>query len=457
MAADLTLLDFGAAGQQAWATAEILGHRATTSIRYQDVDFDRLARRIGRDQVRRLAFHIAAFEINRLVSLRPDDLDWGPGAEYVTEDFAELWRTVLQRVWAQWRYENDDPVYAGPAFATVAGSGTAMPASGEVPLVFCGGGKDSLLSAHLAGRMGPFASLAYSHSVYGAAAPQHALIDGLLDHTAVGDRRRQWVYDDFLDSSILDFVPSSRSRTLTAAETPSSVFAALPVALARGHNALVVAHERSADTGNLVWAATGEDVNHQWGKSLEAERLLSDYVQSHLVTGLAYFSLLKPLRDPHIFHALNDVAGAVPATHSCNVRKPWCERCPKCAYVWLNYHAYLPAEVTGRVFSGQNLFDVPELALTWRQMVGLEDHTPFECIGEVGESVLAFHLCQARGLTGRALDEFVATGIPVPDLDEVLSMDPGHGAMPEWARAVTDEQFPAWAAGTRRFVESVLP
>ena len=68
---------------------------------------------------------------------------------------------------------------------------------------------------------------------------------------------------------------SSASASVTAAETPASLFGALPLALARGCTELVVAHERSADVGNLVWDRTGEEINHQWGKSLEAERRLA--------------------------------------------------------------------------------------------------------------------------------------------------------------------------------------
>jgi hypothetical protein len=35
----------------------------------------------------------------------------------------------------------------------------------------------------------------------------------------------------------------------------------------------------SADAGNLLWERTGEQVNHQWGKSLGAELLLNSYIQ----------------------------------------------------------------------------------------------------------------------------------------------------------------------------------
>jgi len=55
--------------------------------------------------------------------------------------------------------------------AAVAAPPPARVPEGEVELLaFCGGGKDSLVAMNLLERAGPpFATLAYSHSIYGAA------------------------------------------------------------------------------------------------------------------------------------------------------------------------------------------------------------------------------------------------------------------------------------------------
>jgi hypothetical protein len=252
----------------------------------------------------------------------------------------------------------------------------------------------------------PFASYGYSHSIYGAAAPQHALLDRLVDHTAAERRHRHWIHDDFLDAPVAALEPERGVRSVTAAETPASLFGALPLALAQGYRVLALAHERSANVGNLVWQRTGEEVNHQWGKSYEAERLLADYVQAELAD-VEYTSVLQPVFDPVIFHLLNRDLAAVAATHSCNVAKPWCRRCAKCAYVWLGYMAYLPRDTVDAIF-GENLLDVPENQLFFRQMLGLEAHTPFECIGQIDEVRLAFELCRRKGVRGAAMDVYLA-------------------------------------------------
>ena len=373
-----------------------------------------------------------AFDVNRLVSLRPDVIDFGPFADLVNEEFRTLWQQILDGVWAQWRYEHQLPSYRGPELelhprASSAPAASIGPAADDRSLVFCGGGKDSLIAAKLFEELDqPFESFAYSHSIYGDHELQHRLLDGLLDHCAPGARHRLAISDDFLGSEI-DLEPFG-VRSVTAAETPGSLFLALPLALAHRHRNLVLAHEKSADEGNLVWELTGEEINHQWGKSLAAEALLDDYLRRHLLADVRYFSVLKPVRDTIIFPALGHYLAAVPATHSCNVEKPWCRRCPKCVYVWLGYAAYLPRSVVLETL-GENLFDV-EANLGWfAQLLGQEGHLPFECVGQVEESRLALALASRRGWTGLAIERFAGpiehsvTPASVAHLFEVA----GHG------------------------------
>ncbi len=392
--------------------AEIAGRSFTTRCRYDSLDLLELERRHGGELLRSLYFHAIAFDLNRLVSLKPDRVDFGPFRELVTDEFTELWRRIFDGVWAQWRYENDLPQWApelnhrphAPQRPTTAGGVERYTSGGPATLLFCGGGKDSLLAARLFEEIGePFDSLAYSHSLYGADAAQHALIDRLLDHCRPRRRHRLHIRDD-LRPAELD-LDALGVRSFTAAETPSALFLALPLALGHGFTNLVVAHEKSADLGNLIWDATGEEINHQWGKSLEAEALLADYLARHLLPGVHYWSVLKPLHDAVIFPALGGYLEAIPDTHSCNVAKPWCRRCAKCAYVFLGYAAWLPREVVLETF-GENLLDVEENLDCFAGLLGLGEHLPFECVGRVEESRLLLALAARRGWTGLALERF---------------------------------------------------
>jgi hypothetical protein len=386
--------------------------RFHVTVWYEDLDLHALARQYSENFVERLAVHIALFQLNAVASLKPDVIELGPYAKYATPELIALWRTVFVNVWAQWRWEHDLPDYRGPDFVDARASEPATPVrapDGPTPLLaFCGGGKDSLVALRLLERAElPFATLGYSHSIYGGAAHQHALLDRLGGATARTRAERQWIYDDFLDSPVAQLMPSLGVHSLLAAETPASLFAALPIALARGYHGLVLAHERSANTGNLIWDKTGEEVNHQWGKGWEAEQLLAGYVRAQLVDNVEYFSILQPIHDEVIFELLARDAHLAPLTHSCNLRKPWCGECAKCAYVWLQMAAHLPPEIVRQTFGA----DLSERAVNerwFREMLGLAEHTPFECVGSAPEARLALALAHARGIGGERLAAYAA-------------------------------------------------
>jgi hypothetical protein len=389
----LRLLEVRRARDHIAATCGLDELRFHFTIWYQDLDLDAVARAHGDELVDRLAFHVAMFQINTVCSLRPEVIELGPYARFATPRFVALWRTIFRRVWAQWRWEHQLPGYEGPRFVDPPAPATravSTPAGPVELLAFCGGGKDSLVALKLLERAGlPFATLGYAHSIYGNAARQHALLDRVADVSARVRAERQWIVDDFMDAPVIALRPELGSTSILAAETPASVFAALPLALARGYRGLVVAHETSANTGNLMWE--GEEVNHQWGKGWEAEALLDDYVRTELLADVHYFSVLQPIHDEVIFELLARDAALAPLTHSCNVDKPWCGRCAKCAYVWLQMAAHLPPEIVAATF-GADLGEQPENDRWFRELFGLAEHSPFECVGSPPEARLALAL-----------------------------------------------------------------
>jgi UDP-N-acetyl-alpha-D-muramoyl-L-alanyl-L-glutamate epimerase len=415
--------------------------RFHVTVWYEDLDLHELAHRHGDDLVERLAVHVALFQLNAACSLRPRAIELGRYARHLTPALVRVWRTVFHNVWAQWRYEHDLPDYAGPEFVDPP---QPAPPPARVPdgpvelLAFCGGGKDSLVALKLLERAQlPFATLGYAHSIYGAAEPQHALLDRVASASARVRAERQWIIDDLLDAPIARLRPSLGVRYILAAETPASLFATLPLALARGYRGLVLAHERSAGTPNLIW--NGEPVNHQWGKSFEAERLLDSYVTSSLLANVRYFSLLAPIHDELIFRLLARDAPLAPRTHSCNIAKPWCGRCPKCVYVWLQMAAHLPPDIVTATFAPHSpLGELPENLPHLHALLGIAGaHTPFECVGSIPEARLALLLARARGWTGPQLTALAAA---VGPLDEAAL------AAPLLAVYASDHAMPAHVA-----------
>ena len=445
MTRTLRLERIDAHGHQLSAAVSCAGYRFATSWWYGDVNLGDLRGALGDEAFEYLVFHVALFEVNKVASLRPDVLDLGPYARFHTRRLEALWREVFVRVWAQWRYHHDLPDYRGPDFASAprADEGPALvrprPVGDVSTLAFCGGGKDSLVVMRLLERAGvAHAALGYAHAGYGPAEPQHTLIDGLLDVGPARRRHRLSIYDDFSDAPLLALAPELGVNEVLAAETPASMFAALPLLLAHGYRDMVLGHEHSANVGNLRWAKTGEDVNHQWGKSLEAEALLDTYLREVMLPDARWYSVLQPAHDVLLFQLLAADPRGVERTHSCNVDKPWCERCAKCAYVWLGYQAHLDGARVAPLFR-THLFDTPELQLPFRQMLGLEAHTPFECIGQIDEVRLAFELCYRKGLRGAAMDVYEAEVRPVdtaPILERTLRV------MADEFRAPTEVRVP---------------
>jgi hypothetical protein len=168
---------------------------------------------------------------------------------------------------------------------------------------------------------------------------------------------------------------------------------AIATAVWHGLGPVVMSNERSASDPNLIW--NGREVNHQWSKGIEAEGLLRDAVIAHVGLTEPYFSLLRSLSELHIaqLYARTDAYDDVMTScnkafklHDPTVR--WCGDCPKCRFVFL---ALAPAMDRSRLVHifGQDLFDDPAQVPGFLELLGIDAHKPFECVGEVEESLVA--------------------------------------------------------------------
>jgi hypothetical protein len=434
----------------------------TTTYWYDTVDFRDLETRFGSDFLRLVEFHLLAFEANKALSLKPDGVDFGPYGDLVTTAFWELWETVFHNVWAVWRYENDLPDYRLPtpvlADRDVPDAVEVTP--GDVPtLMLCGGGKDSLASMKLLERAGiDYDAFVYSHSTYGRGTMQHKLIDGLLESCSPGRVHRAWVLDDALDAPPATVHPELSIARLIAAETVSSYWTALPLALAHGYTDVALGISHSTDEHNLTWERTGEDVNYLWGMSSVAERLLHDYITEHIATNVQMFHILRPIYDVNVFALLNRDLSSVPATHSCAQLKPWCCRCAKCIYVWMNYVAWLPEGTVAQTFD-INLFDVPENRLMLRKMLGLESYKPTDCVGTVSEARLAFLMCRCKGVTGPIADDIDLSTFEaeaLASLEKYRAVEPPGPTVPAHIAAAIEPQMSESSERAAAIARSVL-
>jgi hypothetical protein len=172
-----------------------------------------------------------------------------------------------------------------------------------------------------------------------------------------------------------------------------------------------------------------------------AEDLFGQFVREHLFEGLPVFSLLRPIYDHRIYARFAAWPEVLPDIHSCNVEKPWCQRCAKCAYVWIQLVATLGREKVDAVFD-KNLLDDPALMIEWRRLLGLEDRNSFECVGTVCDTRLAFRAAYALGVRGAAMEVFrseilddqdVPWDVYLAEADAIYEND--HGIPPSvWAK-----------------------
>jgi hypothetical protein len=189
-------------------------------------------------------------------------------------------------------------------------------------------------------------------------------------------------------------------------------------AVLHGLGPVVMSNERSASDPNLIWQ--GHEINHQWSKGVEAEGLLRAALAEQAGLADAYFSLLRPLSELHIARLFAEHTRYDDVVTSCNaafkLRDPsarWCGHCPKCRFVFLAMAPFMPRDRLVAIFGADLLADETQIP-GYKELLGLDGHKPFECVGEVEESVVALSLLRdsAQWSDAPVVSELVAA---VPD------------------------------------------
>ena len=163
-------------------------------------------------------------------------------------------------------------------------------------------------------------------------------------------------------------------------------------AVMSGYDIIAMSNEHSASAPNLK--INDADVNHQYSKSLEFEEDFSEYLRNYISPSIAYFSLLRPLSEIEIarrfakypeyfriFRSCNAAFRQLPAARA----REWCSNCPKCRFVFLALAPSIQKAELIEIF-GHNLLDDQTQCDGFAQLCGLQEHKPFECVGELAES-----------------------------------------------------------------------
>lgn len=294
----------------------------------------------------------------------------------------DLAREVFEEGLGEFAYRNGTSLRGHVTFEAPHGAGAAASWPLEDrPLVPIGGGKDSVVSLEaVRGHFGTVRTFAVNpkgaitRTVEHAGTPlvsAHRTLDtGLFDLNARG--------------ALNGHVP------ITAIVSAVAVIAAV----LHGDRWVVLSNEASADQGNV--RVDGIEVNHQYAKSASFERRFAAVLRAEVHGELGYLSLLRPLGELSIARAFSRLTAYHGLFNSCNRAfklrgrtTDWCGDCPKCRFVFLVLAPFLPREQVLAIFSGRDLLDDPAQREGFRELLGLTDVKPWECVGTFEESALA--------------------------------------------------------------------
>lgn len=210
-------------------------------------------------------------------------------------------------------------------------------------------------------------------------------------------------------------------------------FASVVTALLTGKKYIALSNESSANEANVHWE--GMDINHQYSKTLACEKLIQEYISNHITTSVHYFSFLRPLSELHIseifcrsaFQKYKSVFSSCNRNFHINQNRQsihWCGECSKCAFIACIFAPFVSKEQHHALFQ-KNMFADQSLFQTYKDLTGLGEHKPFECVGEYQE--IAHALTLARD-SGQYPD---LKNFPIPEVDIDYKKLSPHSMPPE--------------------------
>jgi len=171
-------------------------------------------------------------------------------------------------------------------------------------------------------------------------------------------------------------------------------FYSLLVSAIAGHKHIALSNESSANEPTIA----GTDINHQYSKSFAFESDFRSYVKEFISVDFNYFSFLRPLNELQIARLFSKQEKYFPVFKSCNAGSKtdsWCCNCPKCLFAFTILSPFIPIDSLIRIF-GKNLFELPQMLTFLKELTGIAEVKPFECVGTIDEVNAALQLVIAQ-------------------------------------------------------------
>lgn len=305
--------------------------------------------------------------------------------------------SVYQEGMSQFAYENS---LTRDNLAHFQGRGEfslrPLPYHGEGVLSLQSGGKDSLLTAQMLNEKNQDFSVFYISST--SHYPQ--VLDEIGKQSFIARRQidleeiRKAIHDGGRNGHVpVTYIVLSYALIQAILQNKQAILTAI------GHEG----EEPHAWIGDLP-------VNHQWSKTWPAEQLFAEYVERYLTEDIRVGSPLRSyseLRVAELFverawekfgHTFSSCNRANYEQGADNTKLKWCGECSKCANSFLLFAPFIEAKELKSLFNEQDLFGKLSLSETFKGLLGIDGvMKPFECVGEIDELRLAYHMAIKKG------------------------------------------------------------
>ena len=300
-------------------------------------------------------------------------------------------------------------------FVTIICENTVMPHYQDTQdyqgvMVPLGGGKDSYVSAHI---------IKQYHDIYGYIINDVPSALHAKDFLKLDDAHTIHVHRS-LDPTMLQL----NQKGYLNGHTPFSALVAFSSVLCGYiHHIpyIALSNESSANESTIK----DEKINHQYSKSLEFESDFQWFNHTYLSSKIHYFSFLRPLNELQISALFTHFNDYLFDFRSCNVgskQGKWCGHCAKCCFVAIMLSAFVDDQTITKIFDHDMLNDMTLWPL-YRQLSGLDENKPFECVGTRKEVVAAITLAiQRRDFDHLpfVLEQFAKMVLPLQQADQLL-------------------------------------
>lgn len=348
---------------------------------------------------------------------------------------AAYFNTIYDTGLGEYKYINKLTQTIRPFTATSQSPSQTNTIATSGALLGVGGGKDSIVAGEILKKLGITTT-----ALDMATRDNHGQAKAVMDIMAIP----QLTVGRYLDTKIIAF--TEQHGGMNGHVPLSTIIAWLGVLLAYTTKTkyIAVANESATSTGNTVW--NNQEVNHQWAKSLEQERLTSDFIHGHVSPDIDYLSPIRPYSSLLVMELLATLGRQyLPAFTSCNLvlridpaGRPngrWCTTCAKCLSTWMLLSSWLSTSELTAIF-GKNLWEDTSLRSNLEALLGLSGHKPLDCVGTVEELRAVTRKFILSEEPAALLKAISPDDIPGPSIDDLIAQRSEHNLPHDLASSI---------------------